>query len=802
MKSISTILLFVTLLFFSNINFVNAQHYMAKGKLVNKQMQPVDFATASLLKNDSLIAQTYTDSLGIFHIKAESEKYTLLIESFGQEIFNKTIDLNQNIDLGIIKVEDAILLDELIISLGHQLKLKKGLGKYTIQNISKSPFTKNKTVSDFIKYVPIINYENNGSVLNILNKGTATIFINGKKIEDNMVAMSMLKSLPASTVKEIEIITNPDSRFEASNNNGIINIITYRNENEGFRGAVNTTVSQSFYNSQNTNAFLSYSKNKISVTTSLTLDDAKSYANSNYNYKNFITNTQTDIESKSIGNNQNVIANLNLNYDITNKQRLGVQFYTRQHRIKNNFNTTNSYRQIGEAILDSVYISDINQSSPGFLGTYRGNLNYNLRIDEEGSNLDIDLNQYVNNNNVNTYNVFNDFSGGNIIEKANFLQNPDIKTRIGNYKISYTNFFNDGDDKLDVGLHYTHSNVTNYFFFGNYNGILYVPDRLQTNNFKYTDHIFASFINYEKVFSEKWEGKLGLRLENFEANGKTDTGNEQLALKSTCLFPSLSLLFTPNDNNEFSFDFSSHILRPTFNNLNPFVSYTSPNSFRVNNPLLKPILSYEFLFSYSFYDNYMLDIGLDINRNLFNEFDVVLADNWIKTTTANYGNSNDFYVSFVYTNNFFKDSWNFSAQLNYAYDKTAGSFENVDMSFTNNRYSFKIKNQIMLNEKQDFSLGINYGFTSSNRMVSGKINSLHSLDMSLSKDYKNFNFSIGAYDLARADLKISETKTDYSFYKEIKYYKTVYLNINYNFGNKKIKKVNEKQDKDINNRLL
>ena len=78
---------------------------------------------------------------------------------------------------------------------------------------------------------------------------------------------------------------------------------------------------------------------------------------------------------------------------------------------------------------------------------------------------------------------------------------------------------------------------------------------------------------------------------------------------------------------------------------------------------------------------------------------------------------------------------------------------------------------------------------------------LHSLKTDITKTYKNFNFTFSASDLALSNVILEEDKPTYSFYKKIDYFKTYSLSVRYNFGNKKVERV-ETKESEINNRLL
>lgn len=266
-------------------------------------------------------------------------------------------------------------------------------------------------------------------------------------------------------------------------------------------------------------------------------------------------------------------------------------------------------------------------------------------------------------------------------------------------------------------------------------------------------------------------------------------------------FLHFSLLYLPNKNHELSLDLRSYIFRPGYYNLNPFVSYTAPNMYTVSNPQLKPSKSYELAFGYSFFKNYMLNVYYSIDKDLFNDFDIVQPDNSIQTTTSNYGNANSLNIYFTYSNDFFNEYWNLSANFDYMYEHTKGNYNDIDLSFYNNSFSFKLRNQIMLNRKKDFTISLVYGFYTANKSILGKMNSLHSLTAELSKSFGNFNVSIGTYDLARATIKLDEYRSEYSFQKSIDYFKTYHINLSYNFGNRKIKQVQQRDSEEINSRI-
>lgn len=780
-----TLLLLLSNNLFAQINIT--------GRILNNN-EPVGFANIIFqnIKTNTVINKTITDSLGYFKLSLEKQSVRFQVSQFDEVFLEKEFILTNDIDLGNIKINNFNRLEEVVVS-SKRPKLKKELGRFILENISNSQFSKGKNTIEVLKYVPILNTTESG--ISIFNKGDASIWINGKSVGSNEIALNMLKSIPGGSIKSVEIIFNPDSKYEANNKNGIINIILKNNDNEGLKGSINSTIIQSYFNSQKVDGFISYSKNKITITSGSTIDNYKNFSRYYYQYNNVNTNQQSQINSNTITENKSLSIFINSDFKFNNKSLLGLQVSKIFSDKNSQTHTVNIFKPINNGLIDSSSINRIARKTPNY-NSFRANINFTHKIDSLGTTLFIDNTVINRNNDVSNYYNFSNSNSPN----DNFKQNPNERFIVNASKLDYTKVINK-NSKLFIGGNFIVSNIRNLFFQGNFNGLEYISDPLQTNNFKYKDYTTSAYVNFEKVINYKWQGKVGIRIEKFNASGETDNNSNHTNIKNIYLFPSFSLLYVPNDNNEFSLDFGSYIFRPYYTQLNPFVKYTSSNSYTINNPNLLPSLSYEVTFSYSFYKDFIFNIDYSYDKNLFNDFDIVLPNNFIQTSIANYGNSNSIHFGFIYSKDFFKRYWNFSTRLNYTIDNSKGSFGSYNMDYQNSSYSINAKNQIRLSAKKDFYASFIYQYHSNNSSVVGNIKALHSLNIDVTKTIKNFNIILSVYDLALSDIVIEEKKPAYSFFKKTEYFKTYSLSVRYNFGNKKVKKVSE-QNSDINNRLL
>ncbi|MFC4479451.1 TonB-dependent receptor [Flavobacterium chungangensis] len=214
-------IILVSVLFLFQIN-VFAQQYLVKGKIINQNKTPLEFATATLLKADKILhKQTSTDSLGNFILSTENGNYRLIIEQFGTEFSNKEIIVNQDLDLGIIEVKELVQLD------GVTVKSRKKLVEQKVDrlvfNVENSVVATGGTALDALKSTPTVRVQN--ETISIVGKGEVLVMIDdrlNKITQEDLVAF--LRSIPADNIKSIEVITTPPAKYEAEGNSGLINI--------------------------------------------------------------------------------------------------------------------------------------------------------------------------------------------------------------------------------------------------------------------------------------------------------------------------------------------------------------------------------------------------------------------------------------------------------------------------------------------------------------------------------------------------------------------------------------------------
>ena len=108
----------------------------------------------------------------------------------------------------------------------------------TIVNVEASPTSAGATALEILEKSPGVTVDNDGNI-SLRGKAGVIVMMDGKQTFLSAADLAnLLKNMPASALDQIEIMTNPSSKYDASGNSGVINIKTKKGKNAGFNGSV------------------------------------------------------------------------------------------------------------------------------------------------------------------------------------------------------------------------------------------------------------------------------------------------------------------------------------------------------------------------------------------------------------------------------------------------------------------------------------------------------------------------------------------------------------------------------------
>ncbi|HWK07173.1 MAG TPA: TonB-dependent receptor [Puia sp.] len=551
-------------------------------------------AFANIVLQDSSqknVKGSVTDQHGGFSISLAPGKYTLTVSYIGYKKWTKDIVAAADLNL------DSIVLDPDIKDLNQVvIKGRKNLIEFKpdrlIFNVESSVSASGGDALSAIASAPGVVVQNNN--ISMLGKGSVRVMINGRMVElsdDDLT--SLLKSISASNIKSIEVITNPPANYEAGGDGGLININLKKGLANSWKNSTVLSYDQNTYAAYGLHNNFLYNKNKIRFALSAggKLGDTKVIQTLNTFYPSGPWNLRYDGRQKA----DNASGLAALDYDISSRTSIGIQYL-------GNYNNSGSGDQTNIKMYDtkSTFDSLLYNNGNRAINSHSHTLNMHLvsRLDTLNRSISFDLDYF-------TYNSKTD---NNFLARTFLPDKELIDTNLAARNISDQNIDN-YSAKVDVEhplkfinlsygakVSFTRSRANILY----YNTIPEVPvlDPKQSNGFKYNEDNQAIYVSGDKNISSKLTLQLGLRLENTQTKGYSVTLNQSNTNNYLKLFPTAYFQYKHNDDNSFLLNYGRRINRPAFGLLNPFRSYINSNSYSEGNPFLKPSFSDNLDFTY------------------------------------------------------------------------------------------------------------------------------------------------------------------------------------------------------------
>jgi outer membrane receptor protein involved in Fe transport len=213
------------------------------GKVIDEETgEPLEYVSIAVYtsEDESLVTGTITDTQGKFAINGISKgEYYLEVTFIG---YNKQVKKGIDIQAGRTEfnVGDIILprsieqLQEVEV-VADEMSVEYKIDRKVI-NVSQQLTAASGTAADILENVPSITVDAEGNVA--LRGSTGfMVLIDGRPTV--LEASEILQQIPANTIENIEIITNPSAKYNPDGTAGIINIVTKKNKLKGLSGTAN-----------------------------------------------------------------------------------------------------------------------------------------------------------------------------------------------------------------------------------------------------------------------------------------------------------------------------------------------------------------------------------------------------------------------------------------------------------------------------------------------------------------------------------------------------------------------------------
>lgn len=188
--------------------------------------KPIELGNViALSKKDSSIIKGNFFMSGRFELKEIPDSiFILKIAVLGFKDFYRLLSMHQDdslVDVGVIQLTRDNTLKE--VEVINKVSLIERTGEKVKINVENSSLNTAGTALDVLKKSPTVMVDNNDNV-SVFGKGGTIIYLDGQQL----AAADVLKTISSTEIKEIEIISNPSAKYDASGK-AVINIITKKN---------------------------------------------------------------------------------------------------------------------------------------------------------------------------------------------------------------------------------------------------------------------------------------------------------------------------------------------------------------------------------------------------------------------------------------------------------------------------------------------------------------------------------------------------------------------------------------------
>ena len=795
--------IFALLIFFSTLtNLIYGQEsiYKKKGVIDGRVFdlntrQPIDLSDVILFnqKDSSQVTGTATDRNGRFILEnIQNGKYYLIVQFLGYEkkVYNNITftDSNNSLHLGSIYLKPSSLNMQDVVVQGKRSAISYQTGKKVI-DVSQMPTSMSGSAADVLQNVPSVSIDINGTV-SLRGSQSFQVLINGQP--SVLSAQDALQQIPASSIKSIELITNPSAKYDASGTAGIINIILKKNANLGMSGLAN--VMGGLNQKYGGNFIVQYKTSSISYNFGLDYN-RRFYPGSSTQNRQFIVGDNTSFLNSNgtmtwgrtiYGVRGGVNFNLSDKDNLSLGGRVGSRSFLR--------NSTQNYKQWYVAKPQKIsYLDNTHHNHYG--GFYDLNTNYRHEFGPPGNELTGELFFRHRSSNESSVSV-----GAQSKSQINGTKTTELgpESEIRG-KLDYTLPLS-GEKKFSAGMEYftrLRKDINTLSLYDSSSSAYqFKPNYSHNNNFNRSR--FAAY----SIFADHWDSlglQIGLRTEYTYQMVKMVGADKRFSLSRWDFFPSIHSSYNFGGGTQIMAGYSRRIERPDGGDLEPFYTWYDAHNVRIGNPNLQPefIDSYEVGFqtfigkmtvSNDFYYRYTHNKMEDINS--------VYAPNVSLRSIANVGSDYSLGSEAMIMFNPLK-FWEFNL-MGDVYDyRIRGAINN--QSFARQSFDWSLKNNSTFTITPKTSIQVDTRYHSPSVSAQGRWGGYFITDLAAKRDFmqKQLSVILQIHDLFQTGRReFTSQGTDFYNYSHFaRQSPIVMINIKYNFNNFKQKKhMNDHRD--------
>lgn len=591
--------------------------FQVKGILLDSLTQEGEpYATIKIVKKEApakALKMLVTDMKGQFQEKVPGTgNFVMTITSVGRTPIVKDFSVKAGeklVDFGTLYIVDASNELGQVEIVAQKPLVKADIDKIEY-NVQDDPDAQSNSVLEMLRKVPLVTVDGEDNI-QVNGSSSFKVYVNGKP--NNMMSNNpteVLKSMPANSIKHIEVITNPGPKYDAEGVGGILNIVTVGSGLEGYTATFSANVSN---RGAGGGAFGTIKSGKLTVS-----------ARYNYNYndqpRNYSSGSQ-HVTPEAVTENSS-----NLDYDGSNKGHGSFQSGSMEASYEidtlrlvtmsfglwgggNKSNGSTDYIATFPENINAAPIysySAFNRSKSSWY-SIDGGIDYQRLFKVKDRMLTFSYKINTRPQTSDSYTEYEIDNGYNP-DWADYLNR--LKNQHNDGEQNTTEHTFQADYTTPIGKLHTLEAGAKYILRNNSSEDdrfdaddtgKYEYNKDQSSHYKHLNDIIAAYLGYGlKV--KRLSGRLGLRYEHTIQDVKYLEGRgEDFTKNFDDVVPSASIGYKLTDMSNLRLGYNMRIYRPGIWALNPYLNDADPSSSYISrgNPELDSEKSHAFNLSYS-----------------------------------------------------------------------------------------------------------------------------------------------------------------------------------------------------------
>lgn len=520
---------------------------------------------------------------------------------------------------------DSLRADSIYKSMelqGVEVVKRKSLVKSDIDkityNIEDDPDSKSNTVLEMLRKVPMVTVDGEDNI-QVNGSSSFKVYVNSKP--NQMMTNNpkeVLKSMPANSIKRIEVITNPGPKYDAEGVGGVLNIITQSKGLEGYTATFSGNVSNQSFGG---GTYATVKSGKLTVSGRYNYNhrnSPRSYSGSSRKTIRNITESSSNLDSEGSSKNHGNFqyGSIEASYEIDTLRLITASFDLYGGNDKSDGD--NKTFATSPLTHERLYSYNTARNSKSNYAYIDGGIDYQRSFSVEERLLTLSYKIENEPDKTDSYTNYLDMQAVNGWE--DFLQRLKNQHNDGNehttehtFQIDYTTPFAK-IHTIETGLKYIlrdNSSEADRYEQNSLNSEDYTFDRDHSSHYKHRNDIFAAYFGYGLKL-DKLSGRLGLRYEHTLQDVEYKLGRgDDFTQHFNDFVPSASIGYKLTQMSNLRLGYDMRIYRPGIWYLNPYLDDSTPTNISQGNSHLDSEKSHSFNLTYSnFTPKFNINLGL------------------------------------------------------------------------------------------------------------------------------------------------------------------------------------------------